>query len=204
VTDSSPFIPKVRQANPDVVCLNLAGNQVTNFVKQYAEFGLPYPTVGFDLNTADAWAAGIGNLSGAWPTVWFHTLDTLGSQAFVKAFQAKYVKIPENHAWIEHVALKIAAKAMAETGSAETDGLVEHLESGAEFDIMEARPAYFRADDHHLIQEAYPFSVKAEGSYDDVHDMMELVLPSPARTSRWSRSTPRRTPARSEQVVIRS
>ena len=71
VTDLSPFILKVRQANPDVVCLNLAGNQVTNFVKQYAEFGLPYPTVGFNLNTADAWAAGIGNLSGTWPTVCF-------------------------------------------------------------------------------------------------------------------------------------
>lgn len=174
VTDFSPFILKVRQANPDVVCLNLAGNQVTNFVKQYAEFGLPYPTVGFNLNTADAWAAGIGNLSGTWPTVWFHTLDTPGSKTFVEAFQAKYGKIPENHAWIEYIALKIAAKAMTETGSADTEALVDYLESGAEFDIMKARPAYFRAGDHQLIQEAYPFSVKAEGSYDDVHDMMEL------------------------------
>ena len=63
---------------------------------------------------------------------------------------------------------------MTETGSADTEALVDYLESGAEFDIMKARPAYFRAGDHQLIQEAYPFSVKAEGSYDDVHDMMEL------------------------------
>src|SRR3546814_369634 len=62
VTDFSPYLLKVRQAQPDIVCLNLAGNQVTNFVKQYAEFGLPWPTVGFNLNTADAWAAGEGNL----------------------------------------------------------------------------------------------------------------------------------------------
>src|SRR3546814_3685221 len=37
VTDFSPYLLKVRQAQPDIVCLNLAGNQVTNFVKQYAE-----------------------------------------------------------------------------------------------------------------------------------------------------------------------
>ena len=43
VTDFSPYLLKVRQAKPDVVCCNLAGNQVTNLVKQYAEFGLPYP-----------------------------------------------------------------------------------------------------------------------------------------------------------------
>ena len=53
VTDFSPYLLKIRQAKPDVVCSNLAGNQVTNLIKQYAEFGLPYPIVGFNLNTAE-------------------------------------------------------------------------------------------------------------------------------------------------------
>ena len=75
VTDFSPYLLKIRQSKPDVVCSNLAGNQVTNLIKQYAEFDLPYPIVGFNLNTADAWAAGDGNLSGTWPTVWYHTSD---------------------------------------------------------------------------------------------------------------------------------
>src|SRR4030088_2338916 len=61
VTDFSPFLLKVRQVKPRGVWLNLAGNQVTNLIKQYAEFGLPYPIVGFNLTTADAWAAGEGN-----------------------------------------------------------------------------------------------------------------------------------------------
>ena len=78
MTDFIPYLLKVRQARPDVLCCNLAGNQVTNLIKQYAEFGLPYPVVGFNLNTADAWAAGEGNLSGTWPTVWHHDLDTPG------------------------------------------------------------------------------------------------------------------------------
>ncbi|SNR54404.1 ABC transporter substrate-binding protein [Puniceibacterium sediminis] len=180
VTDFSPFILKIRQANPDIVCLNLAGNQVTNFVKQYAEFGLPYPMVGFNLNTADAWAAGAGNLTGTWPTVWLHTLDTPDSKSFVQRFQTKYDKIPENHAWISYIAMQIAAKGMSETGGAATPDLIEYFESGAEFDIMKNRPAYFRAEDHQLVQEAYAFKVKDEGTYDDVHDMLELTGPVPA------------------------
>src|SRR5213075_1658521 len=70
VTDFSPYLLKVRQAKPDVVC--------------------------FNLNTGDAWAAGEGNLSGTWPTVWYHTLDNPASKAFVAAFTKKYDKPPEN------------------------------------------------------------------------------------------------------------
>ena len=173
-TDFGPYLLKIRQAKPDVVCLNLAGNQVTNFVKQYAEFGLPYPTVGFNLNTADAWAAGKGNLSGTWPTVWYHTLDTPGSKAFVEAFLKKHGKPPENHAWIEYIALKLVARAIQETKSTDTETLVAHFEKGAEFDILKARKAYFRAWDHQLVQEAYPFTVKAEGTAKDQWDLMEL------------------------------
>ena len=120
-----------------MVCSNLAGNQVTNFVKQYAEFGLPYPIVGFNLNTADAWAAGEGNLSGTWPTVWHHDLDTPGSKAFVAAFTKKHGKPPENHAWIEYVSLKMMAQAMNETKSTDTEKLIAYFEKEAQFDILE-------------------------------------------------------------------
>jgi len=177
VTDFSPFLIKVRQTQPDVVCLNLAGNQVTNFIKQYSEFGLPYPTVGFNLNTADAWAAGLGNLTGTWPTVWYHTLETPGSKAFVEAFQAKHGKLPENHAWISYIALKIMAQSIGETQSVATPELIAYLESGAEFDILKARKAYFRPWDHQLIQEGYAFSVDPAAANE--YDMIKLGAPVP-------------------------
>ena len=84
----------------------------------------PIPIVGFNLNTADAWAAGEGNLSGTWPTVWYHTLDVPASKTFVANFTKKYGKPPENHAWIEYVALKMMAQAMNETKSTDTDKLI--------------------------------------------------------------------------------
>ena len=180
VTDFSPYLLKVRQAKPDIVCCNLAGNQVTNLVKQYAEFGFPYPLVGFNLNTGDAWAAGAGNLSGTWPTVWYHTLDNPASKAFVAAFIKKYGKPPENHAWIEYVTLKLLAQAINETKSTDSETLIAYFEKQTQFDIMKARKAYFRAFDHQLVQEAYPFTVKPKEEMKDQWDMLVLGDAVPA------------------------
>jgi branched-chain amino acid transport system substrate-binding protein len=174
VTDFSPYLLKIRQAKPDVVCSNLAGNQVTTLIKQYAEFDLPYPIVGFNLNTADAWAAGEGNLAGIWPTVWYHTLDVPASKTFVANFIKKYGKPPENHAWIEYVAFKIMAQAMNETKSTDTDPLIAYFEKETQFDILKARKAYFRSWDHQLIQEAYTFSPKPKGQAKDKWDLITL------------------------------
>src|SRR6266571_7771263 len=163
VTDFSPYLLKIRQAKPDVVCSNLAGNQVTTLVKQYAEFGLPYPIVGFNLNTADAWAAGDGNLSGTWPTVWYHTSEVPASKTFVANFIKKNGKPPENHAWIEYVSLKMMAQAMNETKSTDNDKLIAYFEKESQFDVLKARKAYFRSWDHQLVQEAYTFSPNPKG-----------------------------------------
>ncbi len=181
VTDFSPYLLKIRQSKPDVVCSNLAGNQVTNLIKQYAEFGLPYPIVGFNLNTADAWAAGDGNLSGTWPTVWYHTSDVPASRTFVANFTKRNGKPPENHAWIEYVSLKMMAQVMNETRSIDTDKLIAHFEKQTEFDILKGRTGYFRSWDHQLMQEAYPFTVKARGQAKDKWDTLELgaAIPGP-------------------------
>jgi len=180
VTDFSPYLLKVRQAKPDVVCSNLAGNQVTTLIKQYAEFGLPYPIVGFNLNTADAWAAGEGNLAGTWPTVWYHTLDVPASKTFVANFTKKYGKPPENHAWIEYVSMKIMAQAMTETKGTDNAKLIAYFESQAQFDILKGRKGYFRNWDHQLMQEAYPFTAKAKGKAKDKWDVMDLGPAVPA------------------------
>jgi branched-chain amino acid transport system substrate-binding protein len=180
-TDFSPYLLKIRQAKPDIVCSNLAGNQVTTLIKQYAEFGLPYPIVGFNLNTADAWAAGEGNLAGTWPTVWYHTLNVPASKTFVENFIKKHGKPPENHAWIEYISLKILAQAMNETKSTDSEVLIAYLEKETEFDILKARKGHFRSWDHQLMQEAYPFTIKPKGEAKDKWDLLALgaAVPGP-------------------------
>ncbi|GAC1555843.1 MAG: hypothetical protein NVS2B5_16860 [Beijerinckiaceae bacterium] len=181
VTDFSPYLLKIRQAKPDIVCSNLAGNQVTTLIKQYSEFGLPFPIIGFNLNTADAWAAGEGNLTGTWPTVWHHDLEVPESKAFGDKFIRKHGKPPENHAWIEYITLKIVAQAIDETKSTDSEQLITYLEKEPQFDILKARKGYFRSWDHQLMQEAYPFTVKPKGQAKNKWDFLALgaAVPGP-------------------------
>ena len=179
-TDFSPYLLKIRQAKPDVVVCNLAGNQTTNFIKQYSEFGLPYPIAGFNINSADAWAAGADNFAGTWPLTWHHDINTPTSKAFVAAFTKKYGKPPENQAWGDYVGLKAVAQAMNEIKSTDSNKLIEYFEKGAEFDILKPRKGFFRAWDHQLMQEMYTVTPKPKGKAKDQWDFIALgaILPA--------------------------
>jgi branched-chain amino acid transport system substrate-binding protein len=159
LTDFSPLLLEIRNAKPDLVISNLAGNQITNFLKQYAEFGLTFPTAGFGFDTAVAWAAGRGNFSGTWPLVWHHLIDTPASRRFVADFTARYKKPPENQAWGDYNAMKLVAQAMAETKSIDSAKICEHFEKEAKFPLMKTRDGYFRKVDHQMMHEMY--TVKA-------------------------------------------
>ena len=153
--DFSSLLLEIRNAKPDLVVSNLAGNQITTFLKQYSEFGLPFPVAGFALDTVAAWAAGQGNFGGTWPLVWHHMIDTPRSKQFVADFTKKYRKPPENQAWGDYVAINALAQAMEETKSTDAPKLIEYLEKGAKFDVMKTRDAYFRAGDHQMMHEMY-------------------------------------------------
>src|SRR5215468_9720763 len=112
--DFSPFLLKIRQARPDIVISNLAGNQITGFLKQYSEYGLPFPVVGFAFDTAVAWGLGKGNFSGVWPLVWHHLVDTPTSKKYIEAFSKKYGKPPDNQSWGDYFSLRIVVQSMAE------------------------------------------------------------------------------------------
>ena len=179
-TDFSPYLLKIRQARPDIVASNLAGNQITNFIKQYAEYGLQFPVAGFGFDTAVAWGAGKGNFSGIWPLVWHHLVDTPSSKKYVEAFRAKYNKLPENQSWGDYNALKIVAQSMNETKSADAQKLAEHLRKGAKFDIGKAREGYFRAYDNQIVMEMYAVRAKEASKMRDQFDIYEPLGSVPA------------------------
>src|SRR3954462_14229620 len=135
-TDFSPLLLEIRNAKPDLVISNLAGNQITNFLKQYTEFGLAFPVAGFGFDTALAWGAGKGNFLGTWPVVWHHLIDTPATKKFVADFTKRYGRPPENQAWGDYNAMKLTAAAMNETKSLDSTKLVEHMEKGAKFPLM--------------------------------------------------------------------
>ncbi|MBO9538141.1 ABC transporter substrate-binding protein [Herbaspirillum sp.] len=173
-TDFSPYLLKIRQAKPDLVISNLAGNQITNFIKQYSEFGLPFPMSGFGFDTVAAWGAGADNFAGTWPTTWHHDVDAPSAKAFVAAFTKKYGKPPENQAWGEYVCFRSVVQAITETKSLDTMKLIEYFEKGAPIDALKARKGTYRAWDHQLLQEMYTLSPKPKGKAKDQWDFLQL------------------------------
>ena len=180
-TDFSPYLLKIRQARPDVVASNLAGNQITNFIKQYAEYGLQFPVTGFGFDTAVAWGAGKGNFSGIWPLIWHHLVDSPSSKKYVEAFTKKYGKPPENQSWGDYNSLKIVAQSFSELKSADPQKLAEHLRKGAKFDILKSREGYFRAYDNQMVQEMYAVRAKDADKMKDQWDIYDPLgsVPGP-------------------------
>lgn len=178
-TDFSAYLLKIRNAKPDVVITNLAGNQVTNFLKQYAEFGLTQPAAGFGFDTALAWAAGKDNFAGTWPVVWHHLIDTPGTKKFVAAFTKKYGKPPENQAWGDYNMMRILAQSIAETKSTDSMKLIEHWEKGAKFDLLKTREGYFRASDHQMMHEMYTITALPAAQVKNQWDLFTSSPPVP-------------------------
>ena len=179
VADFSPYLLKIRNSKPDLVVSNLAGTQITNFLKQYLEFGLPFPVAGFAFDTAVAWGAGKNNVFGIWPLVWDSQVKTASAQRFTDAFVKKYGKPPENQAWGDYMSTRHVAQAMNEIKSTDSTRVAEHLEKGAKFDILKSREGYYRGWDHQLMQEMYTLTFKKAEDVKSQWDLFTLSAPVP-------------------------
>ena len=178
--DFSAYLLKIRNAKPDLVVSNLAGAQIGNFMKQYLEFGLPYPVAGFGFDTAIAWGVGKGNVTGIWPLVWDSQVKSASAQKFTEAFTKKYGKPPENQAWGDYLSTKHVAQAMNELKTTDSTKIAEHLEKGAKFDVLKSREGYYRNWDHQLMQEMYTIRFKPAAEVKDKWDLFTLSAPVPA------------------------
>ena len=179
ITDFSPYMLKIRNAKPDIVVSNLAGNQITVFMKQYLEFGLQYPVAGFAFDTALAWGAGKGNVLGTWPLVWSHEVKTPAAKKFTEAFSKKYGRPPENQAWGDYLSAKHLVQAMNELKSTDSTKVAEYLEKGAKFDVLKTREGYYRNWDHQLMQEMYTIRFKPAAEVKDRWDLFTMSAPVP-------------------------
>jgi branched-chain amino acid transport system substrate-binding protein len=177
--DYSAYILKIRSLKPDFVYLNLAGVDQTTFLKQYKEYGLPYPLAGGVMDTVQFWAAGLDNLSGHWQSLWYHGLKIPAAQAFTSKFQQKFGTPPENQAWGDYVGVRIVLQTIAAAKSTDAQAMIQYLESGATFDILKERKGSFRAWDHQLLQEMYVVKVKNQAQSRDKWDIFDIVRAVP-------------------------
>ncbi len=178
-TEFSASLLKIRQQKPDLVMSNLAGNQTTNFTKQYNEFNIDIPFAGADMNMTSIWGAGKNGFSGVWPIIWTHQVQAPSAKEFVARFQKRWKKLPENQAVNDYLAIRILAEAMTKTKSAQADKIIAFLEGDNKFDVLRDRQGYFRPWDHQLLYEMYtvqPSDDKNAGK----DDFMVTSKPVPA------------------------
>jgi branched-chain amino acid transport system substrate-binding protein len=171
-TEFSASLLKIRQQKPDLVISNLAGNQTTNFTKQYSEFDIGVPFAGADMNMTSIWGAGKSSFSGTWPIIWTHQLQADSARSFVERFQKRWNKIPENQAVNDYLAIIILADAMKKSQSDDPEKIIAYLEGGATFDVLRNRPGYFRPWDHQMIYEMYTVTPGKDKAADDFNFMV--------------------------------
>lgn len=172
--DFSTYLLKVRNLKPDVVFQNLAGTDQTNFMKQYAEFGMTTEVAGGLIDTLLMWPVGVGAITGSFPLLWWYDLPYDETKRFSAAFTKKYGKPPENQAWGDYYSTKAIAQAMQQAGTTDSKKVVEAMEK-IKFDGGKGRQLYFRTWDHQLMQPIWVALGKKKSEAKDQWDIWKIA-----------------------------
>jgi branched-chain amino acid transport system substrate-binding protein len=180
-TDFSQYITKMKAATPDLIFHNLAGADVTNFLKQFAESGMTTEVAGGVIDSAYAWPVG-ESLRGVFPIIWWHELENSASRAWAERYIKRWGRPPDNQAYGDYVAVHAIAQAIEKAKSTDSAKLVQALEGHtltASMDGLKGRPLTFRAWDHQLLQPMYVVRAKDKTKWKDKWDIFEVISQSP-------------------------
>ena len=182
-TDFSQYITKMKAAKPDLIFHNLAGADVTNFLKQYAEAGMTIEVAGGVIDSAYAWPVG-ESLRGHFPIIWWQELNTPASRAWAARYVKRWGRPPDNQAYGDYVAVHAIAQAIDKAKSTDSAKLVQALEGHtltAAMDGLKGRPMTFRAWDHQLLQPMYVVAAKDKSKWKDQWDIFEIIGEVPGK-----------------------
>src|SRR5438445_368490 len=182
-TDFSQYITKMKAAKPDLVFHNLAGADVTNFLKQYAEAGMTIEVAGGVIDSAYAWPVGEA-LRGHFPIIWWHELSTPASVAWAARYIKRWGRPPDNQAYGDYIAVHAIAQAIDKAKSTDSARLVAALEGhtlAGTTDGLKGRPLTFRAWDHQLLQPMYVVGAKDKSKWKDKWDIFEVIGEVPGK-----------------------
>lgn len=184
-TDFSQYITKMKAAKPDLIFHNLAGADVTNFLKQYAESGMTIEVAGGVIDSAFAWPVG-ESLRGHFPIIWWHELNNPASRAWAARYIKRWGRPPDNQAYGDYVAVHAIAQAIVKARSTDSAKLVQALEghtlTGA-MDGLKGRPMTFRAWDHQLLQPMFVVAARDKAKWKDKWDIFEIIGEVPAHNA---------------------
>ena len=183
-TDFSQYITKMKQAKPELIFHNLAGADMANFLKQFAESGMKTEVAGGVVDSAYAWPVG-ESLRGTFPIIWWHGINSPASRAWTERFVKRWGRPPDNQAWGDYTAVHAIAQAIEKSRSTDSARLVQALEGHtltAAMDGLKGRPLTFRAWDHELLQPMYVVQAKDKSRWKDQWDIFDVISEVPTRS----------------------
>ncbi len=181
-TDFSSYLIKAKSANPDVLIVLDAGNDMINTMKQATQFGLNKDMgVGGPMMEMEVLESLPSSARyGLWNMEWYWNQPNVPHVAdFVAAYKKKTgeSKVPTARSWFGFASAHALALAANKAKSLDTMKVVramEGLELPPEVALQPNTPVY-RAADHQLIGSEFPGHIKANGSYPDLFDVAEVV-----------------------------
>jgi branched-chain amino acid transport system substrate-binding protein len=180
-SDFSSYLIQVKAAQPDVLCLLLAGDDQINAMKQITQFGINKTIkVGGALFELEQIAAlPEAARYGVWTFEWYWNQPGVPHVAdFVKRYvAASGGKYPSQRSWFGYVsvhALALACEKAQSTDSVKVAKALEGLVLPPEIALQPGAPA-FRAEDHQLMLGMFPGEVNATGTYPHLFHVYGVV-----------------------------
>jgi branched-chain amino acid transport system substrate-binding protein len=179
--DFSSYLIQVKAAQPDVLCLLLAGDDQINAMKQITQFGINKSiAVGGALFELEQIAALPEEARyGIWTFEWYWNQPGVPHVAdFVKRYSAANGgKYPSQRSWFGYVSVHALALASEKAGSTDSVKVAKALEGlvlPPEIALQPGAPA-FRAEDHQLMLGMFPGQVNQTGVYPNLMNIFGVV-----------------------------
>ncbi len=160
--DYAAEIAQIRASGADSVFFFLPGGMGISFLKQYADSGLDLPLVGpaFSFDQGILQAVGDAAMGVVNTSQWNKDIDNETNIAFVKAFQAKYDRLPSLYASQGFDTANLLLSALDKADPSDADAFRAALEDA---DFASTRGDFAFGPNHHPVQTIYARRVIREG-----------------------------------------
>jgi branched-chain amino acid transport system substrate-binding protein len=180
-SDFSSYLIQVKAANPDVLCLLLAGDDQINAMKQITQFGINQSiAVGGALFELEQIAAlPQAARYGVWTFEWYWDQPGVPHVAeFVARYKKAYGgKYPSQRSWFGYASVHAIALGCEKAGTTDSVKVAQALEGlvlPPEVALQPGAPV-FRPEDHQLMLGMFPGSVNQKGEYPHLMNIFGYV-----------------------------
>ena len=175
-TDFSAFLPRILDANPDVVVVPLGGNDLVTFIKQATSYGLKDKMKVQGINSptlSDSVALPVEEMEDIVTGLQFYW-EIPEAKAYVEEFMSRYDHPPDPWGYCVYAGLNELFSAIEKADSFDKDKIREELEKPHTWNWGKG-DCYFRECDHQAIQPWHIVRGKSPDEITQKWDRFEIL-----------------------------